>query len=272
MGSVEIGPHGAAYSACSVSEAPALGPPRSSPGPLITEDCEDQGVRLESIVARLALAGVGVEARARWTFGLTPAFSQLGAPGPFTTLIAFMPGAVAEEMARSVQRLRGLGGHFRYPPTQIHMTVRNLDGVELGDLPNILSQVPPIKLRTARLHFTPETLLLQLAPTDRTLRSLRAQLDELPGARPLTRARSALAFANMLRLNGPVSNVLRIGVRHAGRELEGRPVEIHDLQLVSTDKIGSPDRTQMLGRYALAGTGPDHSPTSAHSAQPSDPR
>lgn len=133
--------------------------------------------------------------------------------------------------------------------------MRNLDGVELADLPNILSQVPPIKLRTARLRFTPETLLLQLVPTDRTLRSLRTRLDELPGARPSARARPALAFANVVRLNGPVSRELRIGVRRAGRKLEGQPVEIHDLQLVSTDKVGSPGRPQILGRYALAGTG-----------------
>jgi hypothetical protein len=226
-------------------------------------------VQLETIVARLALAGVGVEARARWRFGLTPAFSQRDAAGPFTTLVAFMPRPVAEEIARSVQRLPGLGGHFRYPATQIHMTVRNLDGVDLAELPDILSQVPPITLRTARLRFTPETLLLQLAPTDRALRSLRTQLDELPGARPPVRARRALAFANVLRLNGPVSRELRIGTRRAGRKLEGRPVEIHDLQLVSTDKVGSPDRTHVLDRYALAGTGSERSPTSTlDSAQP----
>ena len=209
-------------------------------------------MQLKTTVARLALLGVAVEARARWRLGPAPAFSERDASGPFTTLVAFMPRPVAEEISRLVQQLPGLEGHFRYPPAQIHMTVRNLDGVELGELPNVLSQVPPIKLRTARLHFTPETLLLQLAPSDRTLRSLRAQLDELPGARPSARARPTLAFANVLRLNGPVSSELRIGVRRAGGELGGRPVELHELQLLSTDKVGSPDRTHMLGRYALA--------------------
>jgi 2'-5' RNA ligase len=187
--------------------------------------------------------------------GPAPAFSQRDATGPFTTLVAFMPEGITDEIARLVQRLPDLGGHFRYPPAQIHMTVRNLDGVQPADLPNILSRVPPIKLRTARLCFTPETLLLQLAPIDRTLRSLRTQLDELPGARPPARVRPKLAFANVLRLNGPVSSELRIGVRRAREELEGRSVEVRDLQLVSTDKVGSPDRTQILGRYVLAGTG-----------------
>lgn len=51
---------------------------------------------------------------------------------------------------------------WRWPAS---VTVRNLDGVEFADLPNILSQAPPVKLRTARLRFTPETLLLQLVAT-----------------------------------------------------------------------------------------------------------
>lgn len=212
-------------------------------------------MQLETVLARLALAGVGVEARARWRFGVTPAFSRRDAVGPFVTLVAFMPGPVAEEIARSVRRLPGLGGHFRYPPAQIHMTVRNLDGVELADLPDILSGVPAIELRTAGLCFTRETLLVRFVPTDRTLRGLRSELDGLPGAGPLARARSALAFANVLRLNGVVSRELRVCVRRPGRRLEGRPVEIREVQLVSTDKVGSPDRTQILGRYALGGRG-----------------
>jgi hypothetical protein len=141
-------------------------------------------VQLEPIVTRLALAGLGVEARVRWRFGPTPAFDQRDAAGPFTTLVAFMPGSITEEIARLVQRLPGLGAHFRYPPAQIHMTVRNLDGVQLTDLPKILSQAAPIKLRSERLRFTPQTLLLQLAPTDRALRRLRTRLDALPGAEP----------------------------------------------------------------------------------------
>jgi hypothetical protein len=191
-------------------------------------------------------------------FGRVPAFSQRDAAGPFITLVAFLPGSVTEEIASLVERLPGLGDHFRYPPTQIHMTVRNLDGVELADLSSVLSQAPPIELRTARLHFTHETLLLQLVPTNRTLPSLRAQLDELPGARPLAWARSTIAFANVLRFNGPVSSELRVGVRRARRELRGQLIEIHDLQLVSTDKVGSPGGTRMLGRYALAGDGRAH--------------
>jgi hypothetical protein len=218
-------------------------------------------VQLETIIARLALAGIGVEARARWRFGRPPAFDQRDAVGPFTTLVVFMAAPISEEIASLAEGLPGLRAHFRYPPAQIHMTVRNLDGVALAGLPSLLSQATAIKLRIARLHFTPKTLLLQLAPSDRALRDLRNQLDELPGAAAPAWARPTLAFANVLRLNGPVSNELRSGVRRAGRKLEGRPVEIHDLQLVRTDKVGSPERTQVLGRYALTGAAPKNSPT-----------
>jgi hypothetical protein len=135
------------------------------------------------------MTGVGVQARARWRLGLTPAFSQQDAAGPFTTLVAFMPGPLAEEIASSVRRLPGVEGHIHYPPAQIHMTVRNLDGVELAELPDILSQAPALELRTGRLCFTPATLLLELVPTEPTLRIIRSKLDELSGASPFARAR-----------------------------------------------------------------------------------
>jgi hypothetical protein len=202
-------------------------------------------------MARLSFAGAEVSARSRWRLGRTPTFDARRPVGPFTTLVGFLPEPFAAELADSVAALPALSAHFRYPAGQLHVTIRNLDNVDLAALPRLLDGLQPIGLRADRLGFTPQTLLLRLVTADRTLRDLRTRLEHLPGAHHRGLPARELAFANVLRLNGPVTVELRRGVRQRRDALTGQQLEIDELELVRTDKVGSPERTEVLDRYWL---------------------
>ena len=203
------------------------------------------------VVARLAFAYAELDARIRWRSHQTPTFDAQLAAGPFTTLVAFLPQSFAAELAASVAALPALAEHFRYPPAQLHMTVRNLDGADLASLPVLLNGLQPISLCAGGLGFTRETLLLRLLTVNSTLRCLRMRLDGLPGMRPARLALHDLAFANVLRFNGPIASELRRSVGRRPDPLAGREIELDELTLIRTDKVGSPAHSEVLGRYSL---------------------
>lgn len=203
-------------------------------------------------IARLAFVGAEVNARSRWRLGWTPTFDSRRAAGPFTTLVAFPPEPFAAELAKSVATLPALARHFCYPAGQLHVTIRNLDSADLVALLKLLDGQQQIGLRADRLRFTPHTLLLQLVAADPALRGLRARLDDLPGAHPRGMPpRRDLVFVNVLRLNGPVTAELRNAISRRRNEFAGRQLEIAALTLIRTDKVGSPERTEVLGRFCL---------------------
>jgi hypothetical protein len=128
---------------------------------------------------------------------------------------------------------------------------------DLARLPALLAGQQPIRLETNGLGCTRETLLLGLLTTDPASRHLREQLDRLPGMQPGRRPLRELAFANVLRLNGPVAPELYRSIRHVRNTLAGEPLELGELTLVRTDKVGSPDRTEIIGRYLLSPRDPN---------------
>jgi len=143
----------------------------------------------------------------------------------------------------------GLAAHYRYTPAQLHMTVRNLDGAELADVTGLLSGLKSIRLNVDGLSFTRSTLLLRLLSPDRRLGELRAALDALPGPRRRPRMSRDLAFANVLRLNGPVSSELRRGVRTY--RPTSTEITLDTLTLLRTNKVGDPSHTRVLSRHPL---------------------
>ena len=128
-------------------------------------------------------------------------------------------------------------------------SIRNLDGADLDELPTLLAGQRSIRFKTDGLGFTRETLLLRLLAADPNLKRLRIQLD---GLLPGRRALRELAFANILRLNGPVAPQLSQTVKQQRNTLAGEELDLDELALVRTDKVGSPDRTEVLGRYKLS--------------------
>jgi hypothetical protein len=195
--------------------------------------------------------GLQVDARIRWRLHGAPTFDAAIPTGPFTTLVAFLPHTFASQLVETVGELPALGGHYRYTPAQLHVTIRNLDGVERDELPALLAGQQPIRVKAGGLGFTRETLLLRLLAADPNCRRLRAQLDHLPGMQRARRPLRELIFANILRLNGPVTGQLRHAVERQRGVLLGEELELSELTLVRTDKVGSPDRTEVLGRYKL---------------------
>jgi hypothetical protein len=201
--------------------------------------------------ARLALALADVDAKLHWRLGRVPRFDPQLAAGPFTTLVGYLPQTFATDLAEFVAALPALGDHFRYPAGQLHVTVRNLDDADLADLPVHLDGLPPIRFHSDGFGCTRETLLLRAIPVDGTLHRLRNGLDDLPGARSSTPLRRKAAFANVLRFNGPVARELRRTVRRSPDAIGRRRFELSELQLVRTDKIGSPTRTEVIERFSL---------------------
>ncbi len=203
------------------------------------------------VLARSAFVGLEVDARIRWRLHGAPTFDAAIPTGPFTTLVAFLPQVFATRLVETVGTLPGLAGHYRYTPPQLHVTIRNLDGIDLERLPALLAGQQPIRLKANGLGFTRETLLLRLLATHSNLRDLRTQLDDLPGMQRGPRLLRDLVFANVLRLNGPISPESLRSVKHQRNDLLNRQVELPELTLIRTDKVGSPDRTEILGRYKL---------------------
>jgi hypothetical protein len=200
---------------------------------------------------RSVFAALEANARIRWRLHGPPSFDETVPAGPFTTLVAFLPQEFATRLVETVGGLPRLAGHYRYTPRQLHVTIRNLDGADLERLPAPLAGQQPIRLKADGLGFTRETLLLRLLATDSNLRELRTQLDDLSGIQHGQRALCELAFANALRLNGPVAPQLRRTVKQQRKTLSGEEIELNELTLVRTDKVGSPDRIEVLARYKL---------------------
>jgi hypothetical protein len=201
------------------------------------------------VLARSAFVGLEVDARIRWRLHGPPNFDETAPAGPFMTLVAFLPQAFAAQLLDLIGALPALAGHYRYQPAQLHVTIRNLDGADLDELPALLAGQRSIRFKTDGLGFTRETLLLRLLAADPNLKRLRIQLD---GLLPGRRALRELAFANILRLNGPVAPQLSQTVKQQRNTLAGEELDLDELALVRTDKVGSPDRTEVLGRYKLS--------------------
>jgi len=203
------------------------------------------------VLARSAFVGLEVDARIRWRLHGPPSFDETAPAGPFTTLVAFLPQAFAAQLLDLIGALPALAGHYRYQPAQLHVTIRNLDDADLDELPALLAGQRSIRFKTDGLGFTRETLLLRLLAADSNLKRLRIQLNGLPGMQPGRRALRELAFVNALRLSGPVAPQLRRTVKQQRTTLAGEELDLDELALVRTYKVGSPDRTKVLGRYKL---------------------
>lgn len=201
---------------------------------------------------RSVFAALEASARIRWRLHGPPSFDETAPAGPFTTLVAFLPHAFAAQLLDVIGALPALAGHYRYQPTQLHVTIRNLDGADLERLTALLAGQQPICLKADGLGFTQETLLLRLLATDPNLRSLRTRLDGLPGMQPGRRVLPELAFANALRLNGPVAPQLGRAVKQQRNTLAGEELDLNELTLVRTDKVGSPGRIEVVARYKLS--------------------
>jgi len=206
-------------------------------------------------LGRFAFLMVELDARLGWAMGRRPRFDLSAPGGPYTTLMAYLPEELAAELAQVAASLPGTQGHYRYPPEQLHATVRSFG--DAGDLPDIgpaIAGLPPIVLTGAGLGLTRETVQLRLLPGNDTLGELRRRLARtqgVPSRQPRQRLLAPVAFANVLRLNGKVDPELRAAVAADRDLLAGQRIVLNELTLVRTDRVASPASTQVLARYEL---------------------
>jgi hypothetical protein len=206
-------------------------------------------------LGRFAFLLVELDARLGWAVGRRPRFELSDPGGPYTTLMAYLPDALAAELAEVAASLPGTEGHYRYPLGQIHVTVRSFgDATDLPDIGPAIAGLPPIELTGAGLGLTRETVQLRLLPGNPTLGELRRRLANTRGV-PSRQARQRLlapvAFANVLRLNGKVTPELRSAVAGLRGLLSGQRIVLSELTLVRTDRVASPGSTEVLARYEL---------------------
>jgi len=206
-------------------------------------------------LGRFAFLMVELDARLGWALGRRPRF-ELSAPGgPYTTLMAYLPEKLAAELAEVAASLPGTEGHYRYPPEQLHVTVRSFgDATDLPDIGPAMAGLRPIVVTSAGLGLTRETVQLRLLPGNDTLGELRRRLARTPGVprrEPRQRLLAPVAFANVLRLNGKVDPELRAAVAARRDLLTGQQIVLSELTLVRTDRVASPAGTQPLARYEL---------------------
>jgi hypothetical protein len=206
-------------------------------------------------LGRFAFFMVELDARLGWAVGRRPRFDVADPGGPYTTLMAYLPDALAAELAGVAASLPATAGHYLYPPGQMHVTVRSFgDATGLPDIGPAIEGVPPIELIGAGLGLTRETVQLRLLPDNETLRDLRRRLAKTPGVpsrQPRQRLLAPVAFANVLRLNGSVDPELRRAVAEQRGLLAGERIALSELTLVRTDRVASPAGTQVLARYEL---------------------
>jgi hypothetical protein len=206
-------------------------------------------------LGRFAFFLVELDARVGWRLGRRPRFELAEPGGPYTSLVAYLPEPLASELADVAASLPGSEGHFRYPPGQLHVTVRSFGAATtLPSLEPALRGVPPIALTGAGLGLTRDTVQLRLLPENSSLRDARHQLARthgVPSRQPRQRLLAPVAFANVLRLNGSVDAELRRQVAGLRRLLLGERLVLSELTLVRTDKVATPERTEVLQRFAL---------------------
>jgi hypothetical protein len=206
-------------------------------------------------LGRFAFFLVELDARLGWAAGRRPRFDTADPGGPYTTLMAYLPEDLAGELSELVAELPGHEGHYRYPPGQLHVTVRSFGAAtDLPDLGPALEGLPPIALTGGGLGLTRDTVQLRLLPASSTLGELRRRLARthgVPARQPRQRLLGPVAFANVLRLNGKVGPELRHEVSGLRRLLRDERIVLPELTLVRTDKVAAPANTQVLARYML---------------------
>lgn len=170
------------------------------------------------------------------------------------TAVARIPAQQADDVARALAPLRAAGpAHYFYPPETLHLTIRNLDGLDAAALDTaagVLSATPAFELELLGLNVSSHTVFVQALPRDDTLRSLRRRLDDL--AHPPSRPRLSLDFAhvNVLRFRGRVARSLLLAVSRR-RSLTLGMLRIESVEIVETDRLLSIARTRTIRRIAL---------------------
>jgi 2'-5' RNA ligase len=189
------------------------------------------------------------------------------------TTVARLPAEVVAALAPALDRLRAGGpGHRWYPPGTVHLTVHNLDGLDLdgdagaatlAELRALVGAHPPFRAAVRGLGVSTGTVFAQVLPCDATLRALRADLRGFLRRHAVTPRRARLVgHANLVRFVGPVTAAFLAEVARQRRRDFGSWT-VTEVELVRTDRYLSREGTTVLARMGLGATdtGPARGPS-----------
>jgi 2'-5' RNA ligase len=160
----------------------------------------------------------------------------------------------ADDVARALESLRATAPeHYFYPPETLHLTIRNLDGLDAAAFDAaaaILSAAPAFDLELHGLNVSSQTVFVQALPRDDTLRSLRRRLDDLLRASTRPHLPASLAHVNVVRFRGRVGPSLLLAVARQ-RSLALGTLRVDEVEIVETDRLFSAAGTRTVRRIAL---------------------
>jgi hypothetical protein len=149
-----------------------------------------------------------------------------------------------------------------YPPESIHLTVLNLDPWALGPdaarrVARALEGAGPVEVVVSGLGASRTGVLARAFSPDGSLlalrRALRAGLGPLPaggrGHEPALRF-LPVGFVSVARFSSPPGPAVAAVLR-AGRGLRVGPLDLRALEVLSTNRVRSAARTEVLARLPL---------------------
>jgi 2'-5' RNA ligase len=213
----------------------------------------------------LALAGAAGQATACRSHALPPE-----GPGAATLISAVVrvPAPLAATLAAAAAQLATLDPrHHPYPPESVHVTVLALRGDldATGPVAGVAARHAPFALDLNGLVLAPGSVLARALPGDGALLALRRELASLAESRRRAPGVQWLALhaahATLVRLGGPASPALGRAV-HGQRRRPFGTLEVAELEVVRSDRLLSPDATQVLGVAPLGADQANASPTS----------
>jgi 2'-5' RNA ligase len=183
------------------------------------------------------------------------------------TTVSRLPAEVVAALAPALDRLRADGpGHHYYPPGTVHLTVQNLDGLDLDGDPGAAARLAelralvgahaPFRAVVRGLGVSAGTVFAQVLPCDAALRTLRADLLGFLERHAVARRRPRpLGHANVVRFAGPVTAAFLAELAHQ-RHRDFGSWTVTEVELVRTDRYLSHEGSTVLARMALGLTGP----------------
>jgi 2'-5' RNA ligase len=182
------------------------------------------------------------------------------------TTVSRLPAEVVAALAPALDRLRAGGpGHRFYPPGTVHLTVQNLDGLDLdgdtgtarlAELRALVGAHPPFRAAVRGLGVSAGSVFAQVHPCDATLRALRADLRGFLRRHAVAPGRARLlGHANVVRFAGPVTAAFLAELARQRRRDFGSWT-VTEVELVRTDRYLSHEGTTVLARMGLRPTGP----------------
>jgi len=190
------------------------------------------------------------------------------------TTVSRLPAEVVAALAPALDRLRADGpGHHYYPPGTVHLTVQNLDGLDLDGDPGAAARLAelralvgahaPFRAVVRGLGVSAGTVFAQVLPCDAALRTLRADLLGFLERHAVARRRPRpLGHANVVRFAGPVTAAFLAELAHQ-RHRDFGSWTVTEVELVRTDRYLSHEGTTVLERIGLGlrGPGPGSGPS-----------